>query len=141
MPLKDKEKLREYKAAHYQRNKEKLCAYQRSYQAQNKDKVRAYKVEYHKRTVEHRRSYMLRKKYNLSPGQFEDLVTAQSGRCASCKDLFQSNKRRHVDHCHKTGKVRSVLCHACNTSLGLLKEDTARIRALAEYADKVCRDS
>lgn len=39
----------------------------------------------------------------------------------------------HTDHDHKTKKVRGILCHACNSGLGLVKEDVTRLLALAQY--------
>ncbi len=38
-----------------------------------------------------------------------------------------------IDHCHKTGKVRGLLCQACNTALGLLEDDIERIQMLLAY--------
>jgi hypothetical protein len=41
-----------------------------------------------------------------------------------------------MDHCHETGTNRGALCNACNVALGLLKDDIARIEALAAYRRK-----
>jgi hypothetical protein len=41
-----------------------------------------------------------------------------------------------VDHDHKTGKVRGILCHKCNIALGLIGDDPARARALANYLER-----
>lgn len=62
---------------------------------------------------------------------------AQGGKCANpgCVTPLGPGTATHVDHCHVTGKVRALLCHGCNTSLGLLREDPARIRGLALYAE------
>lgn len=43
--------------------------------------------------------------------------------------------RLSVDHCHKTGKVRGLLCQECNFALGLLEDDRAKIVALLQYVD------
>jgi hypothetical protein len=40
-----------------------------------------------------------------------------------------------VDHCHITGRVRALLCQACNTGIGKLKEDPALIRKSADYVE------
>ena len=39
----------------------------------------------------------------------------------------------HVDHCHRTGKVREILCNKCNTTLGHVREDLNFLESLAEY--------
>lgn len=44
-------------------------------------------------------------------------------------------KRLHMDHDHATGAFRALLCSGCNTGLGMLKEDAARIRGLADYIE------
>ena len=51
--------------------------------------------------------------------------------CAICYGPAQA-----VDHCHHTGKVRGVLCHACNTSLGKMHDSPAFLRRAAEYLEK-----
>jgi hypothetical protein len=67
--------------------------------------------------------------------QYHEMAASQNGVCAICKGAG-SKKRLSIDHCHKSGKVRALLCDNCNTSLGLLKEDVKRILAVAEYAQK-----
>jgi hypothetical protein len=54
--------------------------------------------------------------------------------CDACgeKDEF---RRLNIDHDHETGKVRGVLCHGCNIVLGLAKDNSRRLRKLAEYLD------
>lgn len=70
----------------------------------------------------HRRS-----KYGLSNEQVRALYA--SG-CAACGDAADV-----IDHDHASGRVRDSLCGACNRALGHAKEDPARLRALAEYAE------
>jgi hypothetical protein len=60
------------------------------------------------------RQYHLRKKYGISHDDYMDMVEAQEGKCAICgAEVFLM-----VDHDHETGKVRALLCRACNTTLG-----------------------
>lgn len=63
------------------------------------------------------------KRYNLSKSQFEFMFAQQQGRCKIC-DRKQGDKGcQHlcIDHCHKTGIVRGLLCYSCNTMLGVLE--------------------
>ena len=60
---------------------------------------------------------------------------AQDGKCAICSNP-QENRRLAVDHCHKTGKVRGLLCQGCNTGIGGLKDDTERIKKAIDYLKK-----
>lgn len=59
--------------------------------------------------------------YNINLDEFNLLLKKQNNTCAICKTDFQI-KDICVDHCHKTGKVRGLLCHPCNRSIGMLKE-------------------
>lgn len=76
----------------------------------------------------------LRRLYGLSQSDFQILLTYQKSKCAICKEVFQ--KTPHVDHCHKTGKVRGLLCTLCNTSLGGFKDSPVRLLAAAAYIQK-----
>lgn len=75
--------------------------------------------------------------YGLTLDDFDTLLAAQGGLCAVCRQDPRTGRWRepHVDHDHSTGKVRGILCHPCNTALGLAGEDPARLRALAAYLD------
>lgn len=57
------------------------------------------------------------------------MVLKQGGRCAVCGE----EKKLHVDHCHDTGKVRGMLCFACNTGIGKLKDDPDLLLAAHRY--------
>lgn len=72
----------------------------------------------------------IKKVYGLSRAEYEVLI-AKNPNCQSCGDLLQ---RPVLDHDHKTGKIRGVLCNNCNTALGLLKDDVLRIEKLKQYS-------
>jgi hypothetical protein len=57
--------------------------------------------------------------YGLTEEVYDNMVAAQNNCCAICGDKFI--KTPHVDHDHETGKVRGLLCHHCNVSLGGFK--------------------
>jgi len=62
--------------------------------------------------------------------EWDRLFAEQNGKCSMCKT---EKSILDVDHCHKTGKVRSLLCNDCNTALARVKEDLTRVLNLAEY--------
>lgn len=80
------------------------------------------------RSAEYIRRAMLRNKYGLTQVQFDQLFAAQSSKCALCgaTEHGRVNKGDRqwlsdswpVDHCHKDGRVRGLLCHPCNAQLG-----------------------
>jgi hypothetical protein len=70
-----------------------------------------------------------RKLYGVSTETVERLVAAQGGVCAICRQA----EPNCVDHCHATGRIRGMLCKACNAGLGLLRDDPTLMRAAAKY--------
>jgi hypothetical protein len=83
------------------------------------------------------RSYRQRK-YGLTPADFEAMLCAQDGVCAICaqpETATRGDQLRSlcVDHNHDTGQIRGLLCSACNTGIGLLGDDVARLEAAASY--------
>jgi hypothetical protein len=81
------------------------------------------------------------KKYGLTDESFKELMINQQGRCAICKKI---KHRLVIDHCHKCGKTRKLLCNSCNTGLGLLGDSAKIIRRALQYVRdhrKVCDTS
>lgn len=58
----------------------------------------------------------IQKVYGLSPAEYDDLLRLQGGRCAICRNRPKT-KRLAVDHSHKSGEVRGLLCSRCNHDL------------------------
>ncbi len=70
--------------------------------------------------------------YGIGLGYFDAMVLAQGGRCVCGEEL----RSLHVDHDHKTGRVRGLLCRACNLAAGYLKDCPGRARRLAAYLEE-----
>lgn len=67
---------------------------------------------------------------------YEVLFALQGGKCKICGTESGSNGRGDklaVDHCHATGHIRGLLCHKCNTALGLLQDNQANLQAAIDY--------
>ena len=71
-------------------------------------------------------------KYGIDGDTFLQILNKQGNKCAGC-NLELSNP--HIDHCHKTEKVRGLLCKECNSTLGFVKENTTTLRNLADYLE------
>ena len=90
------------------------------------------------------RNGMLKRNYGITLEQYEEMLITQSGVCYICHKPETriprggKDKTPHlaVDHCHRTSKVRGLLCHACNASIGLMEENVDRLRAAALYLEK-----
>lgn len=76
----------------------------------------------------------LRKNFGISLSEYEQLLQVQQGKCLGCeKHESELLRKLAVDHCHKTGKVRGLLCGNCNTALGLVKENIKTLQNMMEY--------
>lgn len=88
-----------------------------------------------------RRSQEFVNKFGITLEDYHKLHDAQGGACATCGR--PETERRNgkikwlaVDHCHSTGKIRGLLCAACNVGLGRFRDDPAILRAAAEYLER-----
>ena len=81
------------------------------------------------------RSEVLTAKYGISEADYERMFKEQNEVCAICK-RHQRFQRLAVDHDHKTGKVRGLLCVNCNRGLGRFFDSPIRLRSAADYLEK-----
>ncbi len=89
----------------------------------------------YRETESYRKNY-LKRTYGITVEDWEDIFNKQKGCCAVCgKHQSDIKKTMSVDHCHKTEKVRGLLCNLCNTAIGSLNDDSALLRKAAEYLD------
>jgi hypothetical protein len=85
------------------------------------------------RTTYLKRATLLRWKYGLTPEAWDEMFERQGRACASCRSDTSKGKRFHTDHCHKTNKVRGILCHHCNLMIGHAKDNVRTLEAAIEY--------
>jgi hypothetical protein len=85
------------------------------------------------RDVEERRRL---RRYGLTQEEYDRLLASQGGRCAGCGTDQPGRKNWCIDHCHKSGQVRALLCYRCNLALGMVDENPATLRALADLAEQ-----
>lgn len=102
---------------------------QRKFYKNNSDRIKQDVKDWHKRNPDWQKNYDLQRTYGITLEQYNELVKEQNGLCAICK----KPKKLHVDHNHKTSKVRKLLCGSCNTAIGLLNEDTEIMKNCIEY--------
>ncbi len=73
----------------------------------------------------------MRRKFSLTEQEYSELMEVQT--CEVCGSDFGDKKC--IDHCHKTEKIRGVLCHKCNTALGLVNDDPRILNKLSQYLE------
>lgn len=114
--------------AYYKTHRDHILARQRDYRAKNRDTINA-KL----------RAGTLKWVYGISGEDYQTLLQKQNGLCAICKKvpMPRGNRSRHfcVDHDHKTGKIRGLLCDPCNIALAHLKEDPEIFRSAIAYIE------
>jgi hypothetical protein len=71
--------------------------------------------------------------YGISVNEFYAMIEKQNNCCAICNKSLNPKKHTHIDHDHFTNKVRGILCHYCNTAIGLFKEDKDVMQKAIEY--------
>lgn len=76
--------------------------------------------------------------FGVTKQQFFDMLDAQGNACAICREALDLAQRMavHVDHDHKTGQVRGLLCHLCNKGLGHFRDNTNFLHAAVAYLEK-----
>lgn len=87
----------------------------------------------------YRENSILLKFDSLTREQYQEMFLAQKNKCAICKQPETRINRSGdtcklaVDHCHKTLKIRALLCHACNTGIGKFEDNIALLQKAIEY--------
>lgn len=84
----------------------------------------------------HRKQRKREKRFTIPEPLYLQKFAEQDGRCAICKEPSGSNNRNDrlaVDHCHTRMVARGLLCHRCNTALGLLRDDVGNLESAIRY--------
>lgn len=86
----------------------------------------------------------LKRDFGITPEDYDRLWESQEGKCANpgCRKFFPKivdnySKALQVDHCHKTGKIRALLCAGCNVALGRADDNPELLLGLVKYLE-VC---
>ena len=103
-----------------------------------------YKEQYIRRSREWREKYPerviengIKYRHGISLEDYKRILEEQNGKCAICGKLQSDFKQRFiVDHCHKTEKIRGLLCYRCNTLLGRIENVPNNFKKLLEYLEK-----
>jgi hypothetical protein len=149
------EVVRKRNKEQYEKGKEKRIKEQKKYYSDNKDKVLAKQKERYARkrdtllqTFKEKRianpekakqqdwKYYLKKTFKLTPEEVDAMWKAQDGQCANygCQTKLEKGKSGAcIDHDHKTGKIRAILCRTCNLALGHAKDDVVVLSGLIAY--------
>ena len=104
-----------------------------------KPEVKLYQTNYRKRPKSRLRKAELRRKYrrNVLKGEYDQILVMQHNCCAIC-GRHQSELKQSlcIDHDHKTGKNRGLLCHRCNLGIGFFGDNPSILQNVIVYLDR-----
>ncbi|RLD97123.1 MAG: endonuclease VII [Aquificota bacterium] len=87
------------------------------------------------------REYNLRRRYGIGIEDYDKMLKKQGGKCAICGIRPKPGKHLDVDHNHKTGRVRGILCRYCNSKLlKHLRDNKVRAAGLVKYLTKALNE-
>lgn len=115
---------KQYGKYYWLKNKKKIQERTQKWLKDNPDKHFGYQLKYH---------------YGITLQTYLKLSQKQNNVCAICnkKEVKTRNGKKlfqlAVDHCHKTGKIRGLLCHACNNGLGRFQDNIQFLRSAIKY--------
>lgn len=101
---------------------------------------KANQSRWHAENREHRRGQALLRNFGITLEQYDEILKSQNGTCAICKGPESIIDKRtgevmrlSVDHDHKTGRVRGLLCRLCNSAIGKFNDDPELILKAIQY--------
>lgn len=143
MPLDRKKYLSDYAKTWRVNNREKHRENGRRYRENNREKYNAYMRRWHagaraanpQEMKARVRRYRLKRKYRITPDEYDGLLRAQGGHCALCDRRPEQERSGHlnIDHCHATMRVRGLLCTVHNSAIAAFGDDAAGLMRALNY--------
>lgn len=138
MPYNTKEKRNAYLAGWRERNRAKIRSYSSEWKASDPERQRRYR----KRSQTTIRNAKLRQKYGSTLLAYNQLLEEQGGVCAICgsaesiRSTVGEIRALCLDHNHKSGEPRGLVCSRCNTMLGMVNESRDTLLSAVAYLDR-----
>lgn len=96
-----------------------------------KDKIKENTRLWQRKNTNKTRFYQIKTIYGVTREEYNTLKIKFNNTCGICKKKPKYNLA--IDHCHKTGKIRGLLCRKCNSAIGFLNDDPNLVKAALEY--------
>lgn len=109
-------------------HKEQIRVNAKKYREEHREEIKLY----HRKNKKRKKIRDMKIYYDLSVDEYNEMLRIQNDRCAICGKKMLG-RFCHIDHCHKTGKVRGLLCHHCNAGIGNLFDDIAILEKAIKY--------
>jgi hypothetical protein len=150
---KHSEERKAYHDEYYQKHKEgwnRRSPEQRDKNNANRRAKYAADPEYRAKCIEQakqrspmaKRESRLKQEYGLTNEGYDAILKSQFGLCAICgkEQADKRGHRLHVDHCHKTGQVRGLLCSNCNQGIGKFQDKIEFLESAVQYLRRYKQD-
>lgn len=116
------------------KNRDKVLKRQRKWREKNEEHCLNMSKEWYRNNKNRVKDLQLQREFGITLQQYNEMLLVQNGTCAICfNGPDAKNKMLAVDHDHKTGKIRSLLCRGCNVGIGNLKDDPKLLIKAAQY--------
>ena len=131
---------RESQRQWYLRNRDKSIERAKTWKVANPERfneLREASKRRHPERYRRRKQLQRLKLFALTIEEYEQMLASQQGHCAICEKPCSSGRQLAVDHNHKTGQVRGLLCTSCNVSVGWVEKffgpERFKLRAILRY--------
>ena len=128
------DRIKEIRQRYNEKHRDKILKRSRQLYAENAEACREQARAWYAKNRDRILAGIRRKKYGLSDDEIQRLLIHQGGLCAACLRPF--DRKLAVDHDHKTGTVRGLLCLACNMAIGHACDSADTLRMMAEYLER-----
>jgi hypothetical protein len=137
--LKNKKSAAEYAKKYRSENEKEIKIYEKNYKLKNKDKITIQSKENYQENIEKRRWSRIKRIYGITEKEYNEMLNNQNNVCSIC---LQSERRKahngnvcnlSIDHNHKTGKIRGLLCHDCNVAIGHFDDNSETLERAIKY--------
>jgi len=131
-----KQMFRESKRREYLKNKDKILKRSKDWYYKNREDHLKSRREKYKENPEKHKALNLEIKYGISLDEYNQMLLKQNEVCAICNMNCKSGRSLAVDHCHKTGKIRGLLCSNCNNGIGRFNDSIELLKESIKYLEK-----
>ena len=120
-----KKEILEQQKIYKKEHKDLIKQCNKKYYDKNKEKYKQLSQNYYQNHKQEKSQHWRKYQYGITKEQFIEMLRKQNYKCAICNSNFKNSRDTHIDHNHKTGKIRGLLCFRCNNILGVF-ENTNR---------------
>ena len=116
-------------------NRDKVNAKAKRYRDKQPTKIKELWDSWYENNKERVKFNKIKRVYDITKEQYNDMLQQQNNCCAICSVSAESQRDKTlvIDHCHSTGKIRGLLCHSCNTAIGLFKDNKDSLMKAYSY--------